>query len=364
MPSLTVDGVHFPAETGDTFLEAMQRGGSITGLSCYAGDCAACKCEYVSGDIVELEDAARALSAAERARNIVLGCRATVVGDVVIRSIHDAERVFHPVRAILTRVCGVDALTHDIKRFRLAVDGDAPLRFSAGQYARVTFAPGVHREYSMANPPHDPVLEFHVRRTANGLASNHVWHTLGVGDRVQVEGPLGTCYLRERHGGPILLAGGGSGMAPMLSILESALHLGMTQPIRLYFGVREQRDLYAIDRLHHLTATHANFRYDIALSGPQEATGPDHPGPHGGSGPDHAGSRSIYRTGMLHEVIAADWDRLSFGKSYLAGPPVMVEAVAALLRSRGVALRDIHADAYYTEADKQKLQPHPVRAGA
>src|SRR6187549_357434 len=104
MPSLTVDGVHFPAETGDTFLEAMQRAGSITGLSCYAGDCGACKCEYVSGEIAELEDAAGALSASERARRIVLGCRSTVIGDVVIRSIHDAERVVHPVRALGTRV--------------------------------------------------------------------------------------------------------------------------------------------------------------------------------------------------------------------------------------------------------------------
>jgi CDP-4-dehydro-6-deoxyglucose reductase/ferredoxin-NAD(P)+ reductase (naphthalene dioxygenase ferredoxin-specific) len=198
----------------------------------------------------------------------------------------------------------------------------------------------------MANPPHDPVLEFHVRRTANGLASNHVWRTLAAGDRVQVEGPLGTCYLRERHTAPILLAGGGSGMAPMLSILESALHLGMTQPIRLYFGVREALDVYATDRLDELAARHANFRYDIALSGPIDAA-----------------ALGRYRTGMLHEVIAADWDRLSIGKSYLAGPPVMVEAVSTLLRSRGVALRDIHADAYYTEADKAKLQPHPARTG-
>ena len=66
---------------------------------------------------------------------------------------------------------------------------------------------------------------------------------------------------------------------------------------------------------------------------------------------------------MLHEVIAADWDELVVGKAYLAGPPVMVEAVSALLRSRGLALHDIHADAYYTEADKAKLHPHVSRVG-
>jgi naphthalene 1,2-dioxygenase ferredoxin reductase component len=60
---------------------------------------------------------------------------------------------------------------------------------------------------------------------------------------------------------------------------------------------------------------------------------------------------------MLHDVIAADWPELEVDKAYLAGPPVMVEAVSDLLRERGVPLRDIHADAYYTEADKARLQP-------
>ena len=360
MPSLNVDGVRIPVETGDTLLEAMQRAGMMTGLSCYAGDCGVCKCEYLSGEIVELEDLAGALGPTERARNIVLGCRTEVVGDVVIRSIRDDERVTHPLRTVSTRVESVDALTHDIKRFRLAIDHDAPLEFSAGQYAKVTFAPDVHREYSMANPPHDPVLEFHVRRTANGLASNHVWHRLAVGDRVTVEGPQGSCYLRDRNRAPILLAGGGSGMAPMLSILESALYLGMAQPIRLYFGVREERDLYATERLDALASMHANFRYDIALSGPalDVAGALD-----AGAAVDAGAYRRSYRTGMLHELIAADWGELVVGKAYLAGPPVMVEAVSALLRSRGVALHDIHADAYYTEAEKAKLQPHVAKAG-
>jgi CDP-4-dehydro-6-deoxyglucose reductase/ferredoxin-NAD(P)+ reductase (naphthalene dioxygenase ferredoxin-specific) len=165
-----------------------------------------------------------------------------------------------------------------------------------------------------------------------------VFTRLAVGDAVQVEGPLGSSYLRVRHTGPILLAAGGSGMAPMLSILESALHLGLKQPIRLYFGVRDARDVYGGERLAALAARHPNFHADVVLS----AAGTAAPG---------------YRTGMLHEVIAADWPELEIDKAYLAGPPVMVEAVSDLLRERGVAPRDIHADAYYTAADKAKLQP-------
>lgn len=346
MPSITVDGARIPAEQGETILEAMQRAAVPFPFSCHSGNCGTCKCEYVSGKIFEVDHTEFALSPGDRDRNIVLGCRTQVWGDVEIRRIDDGELVAHPSRALDCRVVAIDGLTHDIKRFRLAVEAGGLFEFSAGQYAKVVFAPGIHREYSMANPPHDPVLEFHVRRTANGLASNHVFTRLAVGDAVKVEGPLGSSYLRERHAGPILLAAGGTGMAPMLSILESALHLGLTQPIRLYFGVRDARDFYGGERLAALAARHPNFRADVVLSA--------------------AGSAATgYRTGMLHEVIAADWPELVVDKAYLAGPPVMVEAVSDLLRERGVALRDIHADAYYTEADKAKLQPtHLVAAAA
>lgn len=338
MPSITVDGAHIPAEKGETILEAMQRAAVPFPFMCHSGNCGTCKCEYVSGEIIEVDHTEFALSPAERARNIVLGCRTQVWGDVEIRRIDDGELVAHPARALDCRVAAIDDLTHDIRRFRLALEAGGPFEFSAGQYAKVVFATGNHREYSMANPPHDPVLEFHVRRTADGMASRLVFTRLAVGDTVRVEGPLGSSYLRERHTGPILLVAGGSGMAPILSILESALHLGMTQPIRLYFGVREARDYYGGERLAALRARFSNFHAEVVLSAPDAAT-------------------SDYRTGMLHEVIAADWSRLAIDKAYLAGPPVMVEAVSDLLRERGIAMRDIHADAYYTEADKARLQP-------
>ncbi|MBK8740348.1 MAG: hypothetical protein IPM02_12835 [Betaproteobacteria bacterium] len=112
------------------------------------------------------------------------------------------EAMREAMQRAVCRVVAIADLTHDIRRFRLAVESGGPFEFSAGQYARVEFEPGVHREYSMANPPHDSALEFHVRRTANGLASNHVFTRLATGDPVRVEGPLGTSYLRERHPGP------------------------------------------------------------------------------------------------------------------------------------------------------------------
>ena len=64
---------------------------------------------------------------------------------------------------------------------------------------------------------------------------------------VRVEGPFGASYLRETHRGPIIAVAGGSGMAPIKSIVERALQKALPQHIYFYFGVRTERDLYLHD---------------------------------------------------------------------------------------------------------------------
>ena len=133
---------------------------------------------------------------------------------------------------------GLDDATHDIKRVRLRSPQADPFDFSAGQFASVTFEGCPPRDYSMANVPGDPMLEFHVRRTEGGATSAHVAEKLKLGDSVRVEGPFGASYLRETHRGPIIAVAGGSGMAPLKSIVERALQKELPQHIYFYFGVR------------------------------------------------------------------------------------------------------------------------------
>lgn len=227
---------------------------------------------------------------------------------------------------------GLDDMTHDIKRVRLEVVAGGPFTFSAGQYANVTFPGCPTRDYSMANHPDDPILEFHVRHIPGGCASAYCARKLRLGDPVAVEGPFGTSHLRERHTGPILAIAGGSGLAPIKSIVETALSLGMRQPIHLYFGARDERDVYLEDHFRDLAARHANLSFVPVLSEP--------------SGP------TPRRTGFVTEAVMADIPEFDGWKAYLAGPPPMVEAAVELLGRRGIRREDIHADAFYTEAEK------------
>lgn len=322
------------AEEGETVLAALLRAGVGFSYSCEAGNCGTCKCELVRGDILELEYSEHALQAGERARGLILACRTQVWGDTVVRRLSDEDFVMHPSRVMTCRVTSLDALTHDIMRLRLRSEAGGPFTFSAGQFAKVTFdfAPDHPRDYSMANTPAEDELEFHLRAVPGGVSAQ-VRARVRVGDTVRVSGPFGTSYLREKHGGPILAVAGGSGMAPIRSIVRTALAGGAAQPLHLYFGVRAERDVYGEQELRALQALHPNLRLHIVLS---EAQGAPAQG---------------RRHGLVTDAVRRDFDRLEGFACYLAGPPVMVEAANALILGLGAAARDVHADAFYATGE-------------
>jgi CDP-4-dehydro-6-deoxyglucose reductase/ferredoxin-NAD(P)+ reductase (naphthalene dioxygenase ferredoxin-specific) len=318
-----------PVEAGDTILESLLRAGVPFPFSCQAGNCGTCKCELLSGDVNELEYSEHALSPQERAKGIILACRTQVWDDTAVRRIDAEDLVMHPSRVMRCRVLALDELTHDIKGLRLAIEAGGPFSFSAGEYAQLEFAPGFSRHYSMANTPSEDELAFHVRHMPDGRTSAYVASQLRIGDRLKVSGPLGVAYLRERHAGPVLLIAGGSGLAPIESILRKLLDDEYAHPVTLYFGVRSERDLYHEALLRDLVARHANFTYHVVLSEQKGARG--------------------RRYGLVHEALGADLRDVDGSMAYLAGPPVMVEAATALLASRGLASRQVHADAFYNQ---------------
>src|SRR3954465_9627263 len=139
--TITVDGdpQPVPAEDGQTVLDALLEHGVGFAYSCQAGNCGTCKCEYVSGEIAELEYSEHALSAAERSRGTVLACRTQVWGDVRIRRLSAEDFVVHPSRVMQCRVESKEPLTHDVVRLSLVIQSGGPYTFSAGQFAKLQF---------------------------------------------------------------------------------------------------------------------------------------------------------------------------------------------------------------------------------
>lgn len=339
---ITIEQVDEPGDAGlsvadgETILDAALAAGIPYPHGCQSGNCGACKSSLLAGAVDLLPYSDYALAATERAAGLILACRAMPLSDCRVAWLEADETAVFPMRSLDCRVVALDDATHDIKRLRLAVDAGGPYDFAAGQYAQLSFPGLPQRDYSMANRPDEAVLEFHIRLFPDGAVTPFVARTLAPGDAVHVEGPFGTAYLRKRHRGPIVALAGGTGLAPVKAIVETALAKSMTQDIHLYLGVRAERDIYLEEHFRALAAHHENFRFTVVLSEPD--------------GPTRR------RTGFLHQALAADHDDLDGVKLYLAGPPPMVEAALEVARTRGARRQDCHADAFYSAAEKQVLE--------
>jgi CDP-4-dehydro-6-deoxyglucose reductase/ferredoxin-NAD(P)+ reductase (naphthalene dioxygenase ferredoxin-specific) len=323
---------------GRTILDAALDAGIPWPHGCRAGRCGGCKSRLISGDVDLLDHTRFALSAEEKGQGLILACRALPKGNVCVSWLGGIEEVAkHLPHRVEARVVSVEDATHDIKRVRLALGNGESLPFLAGQYARLSFPYAPTRDYSMANRPGDPQLEFHIRRVPGGAATERIHGATRVGDTVWLEGPFGSSFLREKHAAPIVCIAGGSGLAPITSIVETALANGMKQPIHVYFGARTERDIYLVDHFKSLEARHTNVAFNLVLS----------------QAPVHR----AWRSGIVTDAVAQDLEDLDGWKAYVAGPPAMVEVAMQVLGERGLRAQDLHADVFFTP---QAASPPPA----
>lgn len=332
MPHLALPhlGRRIPVAAGQTILQAAAEAGIAYPQGCRSGRCGACKSRLISGDVEHGRHSPFALTEEDRDNGLILACRSVPTTDVTVAWL-DAGYEAMPAATQGATVTAVESLTHDILAIRLNLDDRSAFRFAAGQYLSLTVPGAPARQYSMASRPGDALVELHVRLVPAGRASSLIHASLKAGDRVAVDGPAGAAYLRDGHDGPIVAVAGGSGLAPIKSIVETALGTGMRQPIHLYFGARTEADLYLVEHFHALERGFSNLTFVPVLS--QSAK---------------AGRRS----GLVSEALAQDHQDLAGAKAYVAGPPAMVDAVGAVLAARGVAASDLHADVFFTPEER------------
>lgn len=312
---------------GETLLDAALRGGVDFPNSCRVGGCGSCKCRLVEGKVKELTETAYLLTDAEIEAGYILACQSVALGDVRVEV--DLSRAAETVAG---RVVAKTALTHDI--VRLDVQLDAPLAYKAGQYATLSLEglDGVARSYSFATAPRDDGrVSFFVRRVAGGRFTGFVHDTDLAGRAVTVKGPQGEFWLRPGDA-PLLLVAGGSGLAPILAMLEAAADAGDTRDATLLFGARTAADLYALDALDALARRwRGAFRFVPVLSEADDDSA-------------WQGARGLV-TAHLPEHLRDG------AHAYLCGPPAMVDRARDTLHAAGVAAERIHCDRFTTAAD-------------
>jgi toluene monooxygenase electron transfer component len=332
MHAITVnDTAPYPCAEDDTILRAGLRAGLGLPYECNAGSCGTCRVELVRGEIDSIRPDAPGLTDMDRARNRVLACQARPRADCDVKVRLRPENVprYRPVRFEATLVRTRD-LTHDMREFSFAAK-DAP-RFRAGQYA-LFYLPGLDapRTYSMSNADEGSgEWQFIVRRVPGGVGTGTLFDAVAVGSAITLDGPYGLACRREDATRDLVCVAGGSGLAPILSIVREAAHATGEPPRRIdvFFGARTAGDICGREELAALPGFGERLHFEAVLSEPD--------GPWEGF------------TGFVHErarvFIGDRWKDLEY---HFAGPPPMVEAVQRMLMDARVPFPQVHFDRFY-----------------
>jgi toluene monooxygenase electron transfer component len=225
MHSVRIEGgPDYRCEAEDTLLRAGLRAGLGMPYECNAGSCGTCKVELLEGQITSLRPDAPGLGERDRAKNRVLACQARPGTDCRIKVRLRPENVpLHRPARFRATLTGVRDLTHDMREFTFSAK-DSP-GFLPGQYA-LFYLPGLAaaRTYSMSNiDDGSGRWQFIVRRVPGGTGTVTLFDKVAVGDEIMLDGPYGLAYLRPESPRDLVLIGGGSGLAPMLSLARGAV---------------------------------------------------------------------------------------------------------------------------------------------
>jgi Na+-transporting NADH:ubiquinone oxidoreductase subunit F len=336
--SVTINGERvIGSDGGETLLGLLTRSRLFVPSACGGkATCGFCKVEVVSGGGKLLPTESVYVSREERERGVRLACQVKVEGSIQVRM----PESLLAAREYRSKVSALERLTHDTKLVRLALE-DGDVRFRPGQYIQL-LVPGTEqfRAYSVASPPSrararevgrrdgQPEVELIVRYVPGGLCTGWVHRALAVGDVVRFTGPFGDFYLHEDSDRPIVAIGGGSGMAPMRSIVLHLAERGMPRKVTLFFGARARRDLFYTEEFRALERQFSNFRYVPALSEPQ-------------SGDNWTGE-----VGFVTQVADRYTQPGDNMDAVLCGPPPMIEAAFRVLPRKGIPPERVFFDKF------------------
>ena len=329
------DGQEYPCADDDTLLRAGLRAGLGMPYECNAGSCGTCKVDLLEGQITSLRPDAPGLAERDRAKGRVLACQARPATDCRIKVRLRPENVpaHRPARFRAT-LSGFRDITHDMREFRFHAK-DSP-GFLPGQYA-LFYLPGLDapRTYSLSNVD-DGSGEWHfiVRRVPGGVGTVTLFDRVPVGSEITLDGPYGLAYLRTDSPRDLVLVGGGSGLAPILSVARGAVREPKLdgRRIHMFYGARTARDLCGERELSELPGYGERITFEPVLSDPQADSAEPWKG----------------RTGFVHERVR-EWvgDRWPQYDYYFAGPPKMAEAMQQMLIEKRVPYPQVHFDSFY-----------------
>jgi len=321
-------------------LEAALRAGLNLPHSCKSGHCGSCRARLMSGACHYPDGRPLGISAAEEASGFVLLCQARADTDLVVEARLIANVADVEIKTLPCRIERLRLLAPDVMQLMLRLPAVEPLRFQAGQYLDVLLD-NRRRSFSIANPPHDSgLIELHVRHVQGGGFTERLFGggqggALTAGALLRIEGPIGQFIYRDGPG-PVLMIAGGTGFAPLKSMLRQVLETGSARRIHFYWGARHERDVYEQGLVLEWLRRYPQLRFTAVLS---EAS---------------VVEAAHTRVGWVHDAVLADYPDLTGHEVYAAGPPAMIEALRDSFPRHGLAPQHLYFDSFDYAPDTRR----------
>lgn len=305
-------------------------------LDCRDGACGTCKAFCESGEYdggTYIEDA---LSGDEAAKGYALPCSMRPRSDLVLQIASTSEVAKTKAATYTGTISALDRLSPTTLELKVDLANRDELAFLPGQYVNID-VPGTDekRSYSFSNAPHEAELSFLVKLSAGGVMSDYLTGRAAVGDELRLTGPHGSFFLRETDR-PVLLLAGGTGLAPVLSMLRKLQADGSDRIAHLVYGVSTDDDLVCLQELSQLTSVLPGFTWDHCVSDP--------------------GSTARHK-GHVTDLIGPEHLHGGDVALYLCGPPAMVESVRQSVATAGVEPTGFYYEKFALAAAGQVTAP-------
>lgn len=318
--------ISFECAGSENVLDAAARAGIELPYSCRKGVCGNCAGGVTRGEVGAVGMGAITNETCQPGQ--VLFCLCTPRGDIEIaptamRRIDPAAR-----KRFTAKVFRNELAAPDVSVLQLRLPAGQRAKFRAGQYLQLALPGGSTRSYSMANAPHESdAVTLHVRHVPGGAFSARV-PQLAAGELLDIELPFGMFSLKEEQARPVVFVAGGTGFAPVKSILDDMLKRRIDRPITLIWAARQADGIYLRPAVARWQKQWPRMRFVAALSE---------------NGPAGEGDFA----GRADEALLATCPDLRRHELYCCGSPAMVSAVRdAALRHCGLDAGNFHSDVF------------------
>ena len=303
---------------GDSVLDTLLKSGIDVPHGCRAGSCQSCILKLVDGE--PSAKSREGLTPLQVEQGLFLSCMCAPTEGMAMG---DPSALMPRVPASIE---AVERLASDVIEVRLRPH--QAFEYRAGQFLNLFREDGLTRSYSIASATGvDGCIELHVRVLPRGAMSGWLSSPEAVGATVQLRGPSGACvHFPEEPDAPLVLAGTGTGLAPLLGIVKDALKHSHRGPIRLLHGASSPQGWYLQEFLQGLARGAAALEFHPCLR--EEADG--------------FAALDAKLLGLASEYSGA--------RFYLCGAPAFVQGARKKLFLSGASLRRIHADAFVVAA--------------